>query len=154
MKIRQILQAESIRLLHQVSHQSSTGSNTVLHIDNRLDGEELAELKNKEQLETFIDRTNPQEIVYKNRIQINKFLENLDLFSAIVIFENNNIREELSGVKFVSKSPVSYFKKYSNGVVDLEIAGIVESLSIIDSSKTAVIVLRILITLMRNIFHF
>ena len=67
------MQAESIRLLHQVSHQSSTGSNTVLHIDNRLDGEELAELKNKEQLETFIDRTNPQEIVYKNRIQINKF---------------------------------------------------------------------------------
>ena len=33
---------------------------------------------------------------------------------------------------------VSY-EKYSNGVVDLEIAGIVESLSIIDSSKTAVI---------------
>lgn len=108
-------------------------------IDNRLAGKELAELKNKEQLEKFIDRTNPQEIVYKNRIQINEFLGNLDLFSATVIFENNSIGENFSGVKFVSKSPVSYFKKYSNGVVDLEIAGIVESLSIIDSSKTAVI---------------
>ena len=108
-------------------------------IDNRLDGEELAELKNKEQLELFIDRTNPQEIVYKNRIQIIEFLENLDLFSATVIVKNNSIREDFNGVKFVSKSPVSYFKKYSNGVVDLEIAGIVESLSITKSSNTAVI---------------
>lgn len=108
-------------------------------IDGRLTKEEIIQYKNKELFEIFIDKTKPQEIVYKNLNQIDEFLKNLDFFTITVIFESDHSKEIIQNVRYVSELTVSCFKKYSGGALSLEIAGKIKSLSVSENSRIAVI---------------
>lgn len=108
-------------------------------IDGRLAKEEIIQYKNKELFEIFIDKTKPQEIVYKNLNQIDEFLKNLDFFTITVIFESDHSKEIIQNVRYVSELTVSCFKKYSGGALSLEIAGKIKSLSVSENSRIAVI---------------
>lgn len=108
-------------------------------IYGKVNPEIIKMLKNKEHMEFFTEKNEPQETVYTDVQQITTFLGRLESFAIIVVNHDGQTEEEMPDVKFSLKGKYSSFKKFIDGKQDLEILGLIDRLYISKNDKVVTV---------------
>lgn len=108
-------------------------------IYGKVNPEIIKMLKNKEQMEFFTEKNEPQETVYTDVQQITTFLGRLESFAIIVVNHDGQTEEEMPDVKFSLKGKYSSFKKFIDGKQDIEILGWIDRLYISKNDKVVTV---------------